>query len=986
MSYNYNTYYSNENDLNYQPSNYHNYIHVNNNTRNSTPQQEYNAPQQNYNPEAYNDIPHQNNPEGYNNNRRRQYIPSNPYRTSIDFQNEIQQNNPSDQNENYPYIRHDNYDEENDLSNSVINTYLRNDDSFEFENSDDDDLDNQSLATADKLKIKSQIHNLSSYTLSSNASSVETMVSQRDVTHHSYNTLSNAPIRRDTVTRKFQLQNGNFVFDSPISPSLLIRYNDAAAKRQYALTNEFKFMRYQAITCEPNELLQENFSVRQLQYMVPRETELLITVTMYNEDHILLARTLRGVMKNIKHMIKRTNSSVWGPEAWKKIVVCVVSDGRSKINEKALSLLSSLGCYQDGFAKKTINNKNVNTHVYEHTTLMNITDINEQTGMINIECDENTVPIQLLFCLKEKNQKKINSHRWVFEGFSELLQPHIITLLDCGTMPGNESIYNLWKEFKNPQVGGACGEIKTDIGKYGKNLLNPLVASQNFEYKMSNILDKTTESNFGFISVLPGAFSAYRFEALRGEPLTKYFLGEYMEADQSAFHFFSSNMYLAEDRILCFEIVMKKNANWILKYCKNSFATTDVPTSVSEFIMQRRRWLNGSFFASIYSLSHFGRIWTSGHSLFRKFFLQIEFIYILINTVLSWFALSSFFLVFRILCLSVALSYSTVFNVLSVVFFWLYGICVASTFILSLGNKPKSSRLFYMVTIIFFAVVMLYMIAISCFLTVKSVEVFIASEQEHDYSTLSEKIEEFFVDDNFRNLVISIGSTYALYIISSLLYMQPMHMLTSFAQYVLLSPSYINVLNIYAFCNLHDISWGTKSSGDEKENNNVADLVNGVIKSGSNGEFELEVLIKPTEIQENYDKRLSNLYAVAEKDDGTTSEAPVTLSYEERKLGYNSSVRSLLIILWLISNFVVVTIVLESGGIIDYILTQGYKDSSSDVNVAHVVLPTQTKYYFNVLLWLVAFNAVIRFFGCVYYLVCLPLKKLNYEKRERALV
>lgn len=28
----------------------------------------------------------------------------------------------------------------------------------------------------------------------------------------------------------------------------------------------------------------------------------------------------------------------------------------------------------------------------------------------------------------------------------------------------------------------------------------------------------------------------------------------------------------------------------------------------------------------------------------------------------------------------------------------------------------------------------------------------------------------------------------------------------------LLAPSFTNVLNIYAFCNLHDVSWGTKGS------------------------------------------------------------------------------------------------------------------------------------------------------------------------------
>jgi chitin synthase len=58
---------------------------------------------------------------------------------------------------------------------------------------------------------------------------------------------------------------------------------------------------------------------------------------------------------------------------------------------------------------------------------------------------------------------------------------------------------------------------------------------------MSNILDKPLESSFGYISVLPGAFSAYRYAALQGLPLQQYFKGEQMHDGDNIF---AANMYL----------------------------------------------------------------------------------------------------------------------------------------------------------------------------------------------------------------------------------------------------------------------------------------------------------------------------------------------------------------------------------------------------------------------------------------------------------
>src|ERR1700761_8368377 len=86
---------------------------------------------------------------------------------------------------------------------------------------------------------------------------------------------------------------------------------------------------------------------------------------------------------------------------------------------------------------------------------------------------------------------------------------------------------------------------------------------------------------------------------------------------------FTKNMFLAEDRILCFELVAKAGDRWTLTYVKPSKAETDVPESAVELIGQRRRWLNGSFAASVYALVNFFAFYKSGHGPIRMVFLHI---------------------------------------------------------------------------------------------------------------------------------------------------------------------------------------------------------------------------------------------------------------------------------------------------------------------------------------------------------------------------
>ena len=740
-----------------------------------------------------------------------------------------------------------------------------------------------------------------------------------------------APIRRWKTVKEVQLFQGNLVLDCPVPPRLL----NQIAHAQPPERDEFTHMRYSAATCDPSEFYSERFTLRQQLFAKPRHTELFIVVTMYNEEDELFARTMMGVIKNIEYMNTRTNSKTWGKEAWKKIVVCVVSDGRAKINPRTRAVLAAMGVFQEGIAKSQVNKKDVTAHIYEYTTQMTL-DLKK--GVVGVK--RGTTPVQMLFCLKEKNQKKINSHRWFFQAFGQVLEPNVCVLIDAGTKPGKDSIYKLWKAFDvEPMCAGACGEIKAML-EHGKKLLNPLVATQNFEYKMSNILDKPLESAFGFISVLPGAFSAYRYIALQNDktgqgPLEKYFAGEKMHGANAGI--FTANMYLAEDRILCFELVSKRNCSWILQYVKGSTGETDVPEEMSDFILQRRRWLNGSLFAAVYALAHTYQIFRSNHSFLRKMMFLIEFFYQSISMMFAWFALGNFFLVFRILTSSLKAPnlLGTAGTVLSIVFEWGYISTLITCFVLALGNRPQGSNRLYMTMVYFWVLIMAYLMFASVFITVRSIQ----EETKHGFN-----VKELFTNTVFSTLIVSMASTYLLWFVVSFLFFDPWHMFTSFIQYLLLTPTYINILNVYAFCNTHDITWGTK--GDTKPEKL------GSVTLGAGGKAKIDLPSEDADLNTQYEKELSVF--------STRYDPPKKIpSPEDKQEDYYKGFRSIVVLAWMFSNLALCAVVLETGGL-QVVVNAKDEQSSQD---------RRAKIYLSVVLWSVAGLSLFRFIGAMWFLV-----------------
>ncbi|KAI9747959.1 MAG: hypothetical protein M4579_007347, partial [Chaenotheca gracillima] len=630
------------------------------------------------------------------------------------------------------------------------------------------------------------------------------------------------------ATRKVKLVQGSVLsLDYPV-PSAI--QNAVQAKYRNDLeggSEEFTTMRYTAATCDPNDFtLKNGYNLRPAMYN--RHTELLIAITYYNEDKVLTARTLHGVMQNIRDIVNLKRSEFWnqGGPAWQKIVVCLVFDGIDPCDKETLDVLATVGVYQDGVMKRDVDGKETMAHIFEYTTQLSVT-ANQQLIRPSDDSTKTFPPVQMIFCLKQKNSKKINSHRWLFNAFGRILNPEVCILLDAGTKPGPKSLLALWEGFYNDKdLGGACGEIHAMLGKGYRNLLNPLVAAQNFEYKISNILDKPLESSFGYVSVLPGAFSAYRFRAIMGRPLDQYFHGDHTLSKQlgpkgiEGMNIFKKNMFLAEDRILCFELVAKAGSKWHLTYVKASKGETDVPEGAAEFISQRRRWLNGSFAATIYSLMHFGRMYKSGHNIIRMLFFHIQLIYNLFSVTLSWFALASFWLTTSVIMDLVGIPAevnhqhgwpfgNTVTPIFNTVLKYLYLAFVLLQFILALGNRPKGSKHTYILSFFVFGLIQLYIIILSIYLVVQA---FTNPAEKLDFSSEQGLKDTFFTPAGAGVILIAIAATFGLYYVASFMYLDPWHMFTSFPQYLLTMSSYQNILNVYAFCNWHDVSWGTKGA------------------------------------------------------------------------------------------------------------------------------------------------------------------------------
>ncbi|XP_055864361.1 chitin synthase chs-2-like isoform X1 [Biomphalaria glabrata] len=311
---------------------------------------------------------------------------------------------------------------------------------------------------------------------------------------------------------------------------------------------------------------------------------------------------------------------------------------------------------------------------------------------------------------------------------------------------------------KNKKVGAACGRIHP-IGS------GPLVWYQIFEYAIGHWLQKAAEHMLGCVLCSPGCFSLFRGSALMDDNVMR----TYATRSSEARHYLQYDQ--GEDRWLSTLLLQQ---GYKVEYCAASDAMTHCPEAFKEFFNQRRRWIPSTLANIMDLLQSFRTTVTSNDN--------ISYLYMAYQ---------------GLLMLSTVLGPATVLLMMAGAINPVFKITLWQSYMLIVGP------------------VALYLIL--CFITKSDTQLNVAAVLSAVYSLLMMAVivgtavqvaEDTAVSPNALFLFMMI----AIFIVSASFHPQEFFCLLPGALYFLALPAGYVLLMVYAMCNLHVVSWGTRET------------------------------------------------------------------------------------------------------------------------------------------------------------------------------
>jgi len=555
-------------------------------------------------------------------------------------------------------------------------------------------------------------------------------------------------------------------------------------------------------------------------YQEPLNDCIAVIIPFFNEEANELKETLSSLYYCHKYLGKRL-------PAWKDkdLKIIIIQDGWYKASETMKVYLKEM------FNDTQWAEEYPEFEEYDNATDGSITFSFEKTNKVwfnksevekNIE-KKRTLDITML--IKIDNRKKHNSHEWFMgaNGFGEAVGSKYLFCTDAFTMFNKACLYHLIDYLdNNNDVAVATGrqrvmtkEIqKTDEQYYSLSTILRMV--QLFDFESSNALYNGAFSLGGYLPVVPGPCGIYRSRDILVDDV-RYWYFDIVNQEPSETGLILGNLRIAEDRILSYSVVLKNNEEQKMAFVPSAVFYFEAELDLERFILQRRRWINGSvagyFYLLITNPEHLIK-WNT--NIFRKlyvvFLLLCQFLTYCVVSVGPSLSLSIFLASLTYVLSITHINYITNETISYMLTLFFAGVFIAHMII---HNKTKyDAKIIY--TLLIFSMA-------TSVLTLLSFIIYIDTEIEaslYDYvivqhSTILYLFLAVLFMPFFNSIIIS-GRLHSFW-----------YMIKSYPAYYLFSHMLISVFGSYSYSRINDLSWGNRPTTESVSNisKEEADLI-----------------------------------------------------------------------------------------------------------------------------------------------------------------
>jgi chitin synthase len=387
------------------------------------------------------------------------------------------------------------------------------------------------------------------------------------------------------------------------------------------------------------------------------QTSILTCLTMYNESGIELVRSLAGLSRNAEDLRHHATDL----DAL-DFTVCMIADGQDNLHPTTLYWAIRLGLLPEDYDSITSGHPRspdgVTVFEVELSTARVAEIATEVADTLNLPMNEllrqqgiqtpeegSSRPMRAcifraLFCIKAENMGKLDSHWWFFDRLCPIIQPDYCIQMDVGTVPADQTVRHLWETLEQNDTCAAASACI--LSSPPSHPWKALQAWQYATFVWDKTIDWPVQALCGYLEVVPGQFCILRWRALssnaepnertKDSPLSHYFRG------LQALSPLESNLFLAEDRVLGFELISQRQTDWTIRYVPDAVAVTDECKSLSELLRQRRRWINSGSIAKLWAFLHLGRYWVQSDSrMTRKLGILSSMSWSMLLFVMEWF-------------------------------------------------------------------------------------------------------------------------------------------------------------------------------------------------------------------------------------------------------------------------------------------------------------------------------------------------------------